>query len=356
MLTSSKIEKFIMSGLFFILLFVAIFSFSTNNKAEAQLICGPGMTLDYSANPPRCVETNFYNLTHPSVTVSPSATNPDSNGTYQPLALLPGLDTLDFSTDSCPLGNYLNIMIKIIIGLVAVIAMVMIVMGGLEYMTSELISSKESGKGKIINAIVGLLIALASYLILNTLNPNLLNLCLDGIPTATIKIQDYQIQGRLGGGKCEEATSGPCAQSNLSSFSNPAQASAICNGESGNGKYLASQLDKGYNDPFSFGLFQINIIAHGSQIGDGQICKNIFKVDPNPPGKQGNSVNDSSLGGCLERKEGICLKYAATVINRSRYNACKNFISQPSENIKYASKLQKSSGWGQWGFNKSCGF
>src|SRR3989338_10884168 len=41
------------------------------------------------------------------------------------------------------LGEYLNLMIKIIIGLSAVMAVVMIVIGGMGDMTSELISSKE---------------------------------------------------------------------------------------------------------------------------------------------------------------------------------------------------------------------
>ena len=73
------------------------------------------------------------------------------------------------------LGNYLNIMLKIFIGICAVLAMGMIVLGGLEYMTSELVSSKESGKHKITGAILGLLLALGSYAILNTINPDLLN-------------------------------------------------------------------------------------------------------------------------------------------------------------------------------------
>ena len=51
----------------------------------------------------------------------------------------------------------------------------MIVMGGLEYMTSELISSKEEGKKKILGAIFGLVLALGAYILLFTINPDLLN-------------------------------------------------------------------------------------------------------------------------------------------------------------------------------------
>ncbi|MES2315150.1 MAG: pilin [Patescibacteria group bacterium] len=73
------------------------------------------------------------------------------------------------------LGAYLNIMIKIFIGLCAVMAVVMIVMGGIEYMTSELISSKEAGRDRITNAVLGLILALGSYALLYTINPDLLN-------------------------------------------------------------------------------------------------------------------------------------------------------------------------------------
>jgi hypothetical protein len=73
------------------------------------------------------------------------------------------------------LGKYLNIMIKIFIGLCAVLSVVMIVMGGVAYMTSELAHTKEAGKEKITHAVLGLLIALGAYALLNTINPQLLN-------------------------------------------------------------------------------------------------------------------------------------------------------------------------------------
>jgi len=72
------------------------------------------------------------------------------------------------------LGSYLNLMIKIFIGLCAVLSVVMIVVGGLEYMTTELSHSKEAGKEKITQAIFGLLIALGAYALLYTINPDLL--------------------------------------------------------------------------------------------------------------------------------------------------------------------------------------
>lgn len=83
------------------------------------------------------------------------------------------LKSFDPSKDNA-LSTYLNIIIKILIGIAAVLAVIMIVMGGIEYMTSDFVSSKEEGKKRITNAIIGLLIALGAYLILYTVNPNLL--------------------------------------------------------------------------------------------------------------------------------------------------------------------------------------
>lgn len=72
------------------------------------------------------------------------------------------------------LGEYLNLMLRIFIGLCAVLSVVMIVIGGLEYMTSELAHTKEAGKERITQAILGLLIALGAYALLFTINPDLL--------------------------------------------------------------------------------------------------------------------------------------------------------------------------------------
>lgn len=116
--------------------------------------------------------------------------NQDTDTTYKPLAPLPGLGDTPYDTQTdCALGNYLNIIIKLILGISAVLAMVMITMGGIEYMTSELISSKEAGKETLKNAILGLLIALGAYLILNTINPQLLNIC-PKLPEAVIVITE----------------------------------------------------------------------------------------------------------------------------------------------------------------------
>ncbi len=100
------------------------------------------------------------------------------------------LTTFDTSsgTGNNKLGDYLNIMIRIFIGICAVLAVIMIVMGGIEYMTSELVSSKGEGKSKITHAIFGLLLALGAYLILNTINPQLLKTDLSSLTDQNVTV------------------------------------------------------------------------------------------------------------------------------------------------------------------------
>lgn len=99
-----------------------------------------------------------------------------------------------FKFNSSALSGYLNIMIKIIIGIAGVLAVLMIVIGGIEYMGSELISSKEAGKDRIQNALLGLLIALGAWALLNTINGNLLNSDVK-IENITVFIEGFPISG-----------------------------------------------------------------------------------------------------------------------------------------------------------------
>jgi hypothetical protein len=125
-----------------------------------------------------------------STTTSTSSTDK----TYHFLAPLPdtngGLQsTFDpTGTGGGNLGGYLNLMIKLFIGICAVLAVIMIVLGGIEYMTSGLISSKEHGKERILGAVFGLLLALGAYLLLYTINPDLLNTNLSSLQTVTVDV------------------------------------------------------------------------------------------------------------------------------------------------------------------------
>lgn len=97
------------------------------------------------------------------------------------------LKTFD-PTQANNLGVYLNIMLRIFIGICAVLAVIMIILGGMEYITSELMESKAHGKERITNAIFGLVLALGAYVLLVTINPDLLSTDLSSLKTAEINV------------------------------------------------------------------------------------------------------------------------------------------------------------------------
>lgn len=118
------------------------------------------------------------------VQIIPTSTGTAVTSNYQLLAPLPGIQSVDVGKENA-LADYLGLIFKLIIGITGVLSVLMIVLGGIEYMTSDVIFSKEQAKKRIWNAILGLLLALGSYAILNTLNPDLLRINLS-IPDATV--------------------------------------------------------------------------------------------------------------------------------------------------------------------------
>ena len=79
-------------------------------------------------------------------------------------------------TKPVDLGTYLATMFRIFIAVAGILATLMIIIAGFQYMMSEAGASKAEAKKKIWNAILGLLLALGSYAILNTINPELTKL------------------------------------------------------------------------------------------------------------------------------------------------------------------------------------
>lgn len=119
---------------------------------------------------------------------------------YVLLSPLPGVGEKEKFDPSTPgaLGAYLNDLIPLFIGICAVLAVIMIVMGGIQYMTSELIPSKEAAKGKIINAMLGLLLALGAWVILYTINPNILDISLSTLKKVEVTVTELDaIKGKV---------------------------------------------------------------------------------------------------------------------------------------------------------------
>ncbi|KKW25268.1 MAG: hypothetical protein UY68_C0004G0051 [Parcubacteria group bacterium GW2011_GWF2_52_12] len=72
-------------------------------------------------------------------------------------------------------GEYMSTLFTTFIAIAAALAVLMIVWGGIEYISSFSGSGKEQGKERITNAVFGLLLAVSAFLILQTVNPDLVS-------------------------------------------------------------------------------------------------------------------------------------------------------------------------------------
>ena len=107
---------------------------------------------------------------------SPSTpTAPTESPTWVPVSWTPLVDIPGMPTGKAPLGGYLISLYNFLLGAVGIIAMMMLVYGGFRYMTSAG-NSAAMGDAKdiVYSAIIGLALALVSYLIISTINPELL--------------------------------------------------------------------------------------------------------------------------------------------------------------------------------------
>lgn len=109
----------------------------------------------------------------------------DSNS-YRLLAPIPGMTALlDPSLcqerklvnpgEICDINAFLNFILSLIIGIAAVILVIRLIITGYGYMITDVPFVKAKLKGGFKDALLGLIFALASYVILNTINPRLVS-------------------------------------------------------------------------------------------------------------------------------------------------------------------------------------
>lgn len=122
----------------------------------------------------------FYTPTPISINKT-SAVSVGLSKEYVPLAPLPNKFFPGDAETKYDLPNYLSGMFKILLAVAGLLSVVMIVIGGIEYMSTDAISGKSEGKERITNAVLGLLLALISWLILYTINPKLLEFNLNSV-------------------------------------------------------------------------------------------------------------------------------------------------------------------------------
>jgi len=95
---------------------------------------------------------------------------------YTPLAPLPGTFTVDTTTGKniTNMGDYLAGSIKLLIAIGAAVSIFVGIIGGTQYVAAGISpDGKSNAKNQITNAFIGLALVISSYLILDSINPKL---------------------------------------------------------------------------------------------------------------------------------------------------------------------------------------
>jgi hypothetical protein len=117
--------------------------------------------------------------TNPAAPAAQTVQSQSSSGSgFVALAPIPGL-TQGVTADTAGLANFFNNLYKYLIGLAAILAVIEIIWGGLEYSTQDSVSKKSDGKERIQQAIFGLVLVLSPVLVFSIINPSILNLSLN---------------------------------------------------------------------------------------------------------------------------------------------------------------------------------
>lgn len=117
----------------------------------------------------------------------PNATGPGSGApgfptglNYQLLEKIPGTDNLSGSD----LPGYVSALYKVALVIVTLSAVLMLSIGGFMYLTSAgNVSAISTAKGIIYDSLIGLVIALFAWLVLYIINPDLVEITLNGLPS-----------------------------------------------------------------------------------------------------------------------------------------------------------------------------
>lgn len=92
-----------------------------------------------------------------------------------PVVLLEPINGGSGAQEVNSLNDYLVPAFQLLLGLSAAIAVIQFAYGGFEYMFSQIPGAKGDGKERMKSAVFGLIVVLASWVILNEVNPAILS-------------------------------------------------------------------------------------------------------------------------------------------------------------------------------------
>lgn len=148
--------------------FVMAEDYTLSNNVGSQTVTqtwsGQGWSASYSVGPGTGVQNT-------------NASN-DTNGQWQTLNFVPLVKDYPFlgSMQNPNIPDFLNTLFAITVGAAAALAVLMVAIGGIEYMMTESPFKVGDAKDRIMHAIFGLILVLSSVLILNTINPKITSL------------------------------------------------------------------------------------------------------------------------------------------------------------------------------------
>ena len=283
---------------------------------------------------------------------------PPKSIAYKLLAPIGGIKCVDPSGQDkdCIKGtlqDYFNTIVRLTIALAGVLAIIMIIIRGIQYMGDESIFGHTEAKDGIMKAVLGLIIALGSYALLNTIDSSLLGGGGLNVQSFDIKIKplynrgfDHPKQSNGESVRCAPITdkNSPCSVEKLTPIfgsENAVAMSKICNMESsGTNAQSGTDVCKPSEKPFSFGLFQVNLAANGKLAGAdcvGLFDKSVSADDVIEP-RYDNGYNCKVLPG-----------------KDSMYNTCKNRLLNPDTNLAIAKSLFLKYGKQPWiGDKENC--
>lgn len=128
--------------------------------------------------------------------------------TFVPLVGIPGVDA------DAEFGTYINALYTLSISLAALLAVIKIVIAGVKWMLTDIVTSKENAKKDIQGALVGLLIIISAVVVLNFVNPKLTStdIFLEPVATQTTTTPDQTKPTRTND-FCEEENLNSCIAS-----------------------------------------------------------------------------------------------------------------------------------------------
>lgn len=224
------------------------------------------------------------------------------------------------TTEVSGLEEYLSILYEFIIAAIAILSAVMLMFNGMRWATAG--GSSETlgvAKGGVINAIIGLLIALTSFVLLNVINPALVNfgrLSLPGIITPERTVPGVGAGGRY-------AING-CSLDNLTlSGSQALPTVRVCT--SGN-------IIEGLGQPLAR-----SEVARAINIGRGQISPIlILAIMKKESSFCSNAFSSAYACGVIQTLPGTARRFdngCGINLSEVRATACNEIINNPEEAI-----------------------